>query len=123
VILSLRSASTVPIPRNIEIVSPWKSVEDSPEIKNQAEHLSARLKEDLPPKHVLQGLKVRAVALRIDRDNVLFEIEGHKMLLAVVHMTWRHEKDSRWPVTKFYQTWEQWVRDDMLPAHDEYALS
>ena len=113
----------MPIPRNIEIVSPWKRIEDSPEIKNQTEHLSARLKEDLPQKHVLQGLKVRAVALRVDRDNVLFEIEGHKMPLAVVHMTWRNETDPGWPVTKFYQTWEQWVREDMLPAHNEYALS
>lgn len=111
----------MPIPDNIEIVTPWKRIEDLPEIKNQAEHLSARLKEDLPSKHVLQGLKMKAVARRVDRDDVLFEIEGREMSLAVVHMTWRKETDSNWPDTQFFENWEQWVRHAMLPDHDEYA--
>lgn len=41
------------------------------------------------PYCVLYGLTARAVAARIDRDDVLFEIEGADMALAVVHLTWR----------------------------------
>ena len=93
------------IPDNVKITIPWKSIADSPEIKNRAEHISARLEKELPSKHVLQGLKFRPVALRIDRDDVLVEIEG-AMPLAVVHITWKKETDPRWPDTKLFQSWE-----------------
>jgi hypothetical protein len=66
----------VAIPDGIEILTPWRVIEDSPEIKNRAEFLSARLASEVPLKHVPHGLKVRAVATRIDRDDVLFEVEG-----------------------------------------------
>ena len=95
----------------------------SPEVPNNANRLSARLESELPEEHVLHGLNVRAVATRIDRDDVLFEIEGGQMLLAMVHMTWRKERDPRWPQTKLFQSWEEWVRNQMLPAHEEYGPS
>ena len=99
---------------------PWQIIEDS---KNRAEYLSHQLESDVPPKHILYGLKARAVAFRIDMDDVLFEISDGQMPLAVVHMTWRKETDPRWPTTKLFESWEQWVRDEMLPAHEEYDLS
>jgi hypothetical protein len=121
---ALRERShSVSIPDDIEMLIPWRIIEDSPEIQNRAEHLSARLASDVPPKHVLCGLQARAVATRIDRDDVLFEVEGGEMPLAVVHMTWRKETDPRWPNTKLFQSWEQWVLDEMLPAHEDYGPS
>ena len=113
----------MPIPKGVEILTPWQVIRDTPEIKNRAEQLSGRLQSDLPPNHVLSGLAARAVATRMDCDDVLFEIDGAEMALAVVHMTWRKEADPRWPSTRLFQSWEQWVRDEMLPAHEEYGAS
>jgi hypothetical protein len=111
----------VSIPDGIEILTPWRVLEDSPENKNRAELLSARLASEVSLEHVLHGLKARAVATRIDRDDVLFEVEGGEMPLAVVHMTWRKETDPRWPRTKMFESWEQWVHDEMLPTHEDYS--
>jgi hypothetical protein len=73
------------------------------------------------PKHVLYGLTARAVTARIDRDDVLFEIEGADKAFAIVHLTWRKESDPRRPTTRFFASWEQWVRDEMLSTHQEYS--
>jgi hypothetical protein len=109
------------IPPDIEILIPWEVIGNSPE--NRAELLSARLENEVPPKHVLYGLKVNAVATRIDRDDVLFEVAGGEMPLAVVHMTWRKETDSHWPSTKLFRSWEHWILDDMQLAHEDYVCS
>ena len=110
---------TVSVPENVEILVPWRIITDMSE--KSAEVLTAELSSELVPKHVLYGLTARAVAARIDRDDVLFEIEGTDMALAVVHLTWRKESDPRWPTTRFFASWEQWVRDGMLPDHQEYS--
>ena len=111
------------IPDDIEFLTPWRIIEDSPEMQDRVGRLSARLQSEVPEKHVLHGLKVRAVATRVDQDDVLFEIEGGDMPLAVVHMTWREETDPQWPSTKLFQSWDDWVRDEMLTAHLEYGPS
>jgi hypothetical protein len=112
----------VSIPDNFEMLTPWEIFTTSPEDQNRVDQLSSRLMFELPRKHVLCGLKPRAVAARIDRDDVLFEVDGGAMPLAVVHMTWRKETDPRSPVTKLFQSWDHWVREEMLPAHEEYML-
>jgi hypothetical protein len=109
------------IPRDVEMLMPWRILHDTSEIKNRAEQLSARLQSDLPPNHVLNGLGARAIATRVDCDDVLFETESAEMPLAVVHMTWRKETDTSWPRTKLFRNWQEWVRDEMVPAHDDYA--
>ena len=111
------------IPDGIEFLAPWRIIEDSHGIEDRAGQLSERLQSKVPEKHVLHGLKVRAIATRIDRDDVLFEIEGGEMHLAVVHMTWRKESDPRWPDTKLFHSWDDWVHNEMLPAHEEYGSS
>jgi hypothetical protein len=110
---------TVYAPENVEILIPWRVITDTSE--KSAEVLAAELSSELVPKHVLYGLTASAMAARIDRDDVLFEIEGADMALAVVHLTWRKESDLRWPATRFFASWEQWVRDEMLPAHQQYS--
>jgi hypothetical protein len=88
----LRS-QTVSVPENAEILIPWRIVTDS--LEKRAELFSAELSSELFSKHALYGLIARAVAARIDRDDVLFEIEGGDMPLAVVHLTWRKESAPR----------------------------
>ena len=116
---NVAGSQTVSVPENLEILIPWRIITDTSEKK--AEPLTAELSSELSLKHVLYGLRARAVAARIDRDDVLFEIEGADMVLAVVHLTWRKESDPRWPTTRFFASWEQWVRNEMLPAHQEYS--
>jgi hypothetical protein len=108
------------IPGEIKILDPWRVIEASRD--GRARLLSDRLADELPEGHVLYGLKATALATRCDRDDVLFEVEGGTARLAVVHMTWRREIDPRWPTTKLFDSWDQWVREDMMPAHDEYLL-
>ena len=70
--------SPMTIPININVVVPWKALA-GPE---QSRLLTDQLETTLPNKHALSGLKVRAVAARIDRDDVLFEVVGAEMPLA-----------------------------------------
>jgi len=110
---------TVSVPENVDMLIPWRIITGT--LEKSTEVLTAELSSELIPKHVLYGLRARAVAVRIDRDDVLFEIESVDMALAVVHLTWRKESNPRWPTTRFFASWEQWVRDEMLPAHQEYS--
>ena len=109
----------VAIPKDIAISAPWRVIE-LPEMEERANLLAAELRKECPPGHILHGLPTRAVATRIDRDDVLFEIEGISQL-AVVHLTWREEKDPRWPSTTLFGNWEQWVNQEMIPAHQDYS--
>ena len=108
------------IPDGIEVLKPWRVIDDSSESPNGANRLAARLESEIPEKHVLHGLRLRAVATRIDRDAVLFEIDGGHMPLAVVHMTWCKETNPDWPRTKLFPGWENWVLNEMLPAHEGF---
>ena len=90
-------------------------------MKGRAELLSAELERELPPGHALHGASAKAVAARVDRDDVLFEIENCEMPLAVVHMTWQRETDVRWPSVKVFHSWEQWLQEEMIPAHEDHV--
>ena len=79
------------IPENIELLIPWPAIELAPGGRSQS--LSVELQRQMCPGHVLQGLKTKAVALRNDHGDVLFEVEGGAMPLAVVHLTWQTESD------------------------------
>jgi hypothetical protein len=107
----------VAVPDALEVLHPWQIISDS----SDAERFSAELFAELSPKHALYGLKTTAVAHRIDRDEVLFKIDGGNAPLAVVHLTWRRESDPRWPTTTLFASWEEWVRDEMIPANEEYS--
>ena len=109
----------MPIPEGLRLLKPWKAVHDTPQVQGHAERLSNELQRELPSRHVLFGIKATAIAHRIDQDDVLFELEG-QIPLAVVHLTWSKESDPAWPSTTLFQSWEQWVQEEMLPAHEDY---
>ncbi len=109
------------IPAGIKLLLPWSEITSS-EIENRALRLSVELARQISPEHMLYGLKARVIAARIDRDDVLFALEGADMPLAVVHLTWRKETDPSWPITTLFESWEQWVRDEMIPSHHAYTL-
>jgi len=73
------------IPDASEILLPWQIISDSAD----AVRLSTELSSEVPPNHALYGLKATAVANRIDRDDVLFNVDGGSASFAVVHLSWR----------------------------------
>ena len=108
------------IPNNVEILAPWRIIGSGPD-QAPGFHV-AELEKEVCRGHVLYGVKATAVALRVDRDDVLFELSGAEKPLAVVHLTWKKEISLLWPLTDFFESWEQWVRDEMVPAHEEQML-
>ena len=106
------------VPGNIRIEEPWAALADGPEDQALVAKIAERLKKDLPKGHVLNGLELKAVARRLDQDDVLFEVLGGDQPLAVVHMTWKRETDPEWPWTKLYQSWDEWVEKVMRPDHE-----
>jgi hypothetical protein len=105
------------LPDAFEILLPWRIISDSAD----AQRFTAELSSELSTKHILFGLKVAAVAHLIDRDDVLFEIAGGSAPLAVIHPTWNRESDPHWPTVRLFASWDEWVQDEMLPAHEEYG--
>ena len=101
----------------LEMLLPWRIISNSAD----AQRLTAELSSELSTKHILFGLKLSAVADRIDRDEVLCEVAGGSAPLAVVHLTWQRESDPRWPTTRLFASWDEWVQGEMLPANDEYG--
>ena len=104
------------IPTGFDILPPWAVLPD-----DRAAALTARLHRELPRGHGLYGMRLRAVASRMDQDEVLFELEGSPMRLAVVHMTWRVETDPHWPSTTLFRDWQEWAAQDMYPNHHDFT--
>jgi hypothetical protein len=84
----------------------------------QSDRLSNELNRELSNGHVLYGRGVRAVMMRIDRDDVSFELDDGA--LAVVHLTWAPERDPRWPATRLYGSFEEFAGKVLLPDHLDY---
>jgi hypothetical protein len=82
----------------------WVSVEDS----GQRSGLERELVAEIPSGHVLAGKKARAIARRVDQDDVLFEVEGGGC--AVVHLTWagRQDQPRDWPRTTVFESLGDW---------------
>jgi hypothetical protein len=55
----------------------------------------------------LYGLKTTAVANRIDRYKVLFNVDGGNAPFALVHLSWRKESDPRWPSIRLFASWDE----------------
>lgn len=77
-----------------ELLAPWESID--PENSDRFEDEYAA---EIGKGHPLYGVPVKALARRVDRDDVLFRLLRHLCSYAVVHLTWsgREESDSRWP--------------------------
>jgi hypothetical protein len=54
-----------------------------------------------------------AVGRREDKDDVLFFLFHHQPPLAVVHLTWQHEDNAKWPRTSFYESVQDFIERRM----------
>ena len=74
----------------------------------EAEALEHELRRELAPGHVLKDLRCLAVARDVSCDEVAFALDDGR--LCVVNLTWKVERDPRWPHVTFV---------DAIPETDE----
>ncbi len=96
-------------PRESDYVDPWACLSDDQE----RDRLDAELHREVGPGHVLFQSKVRALARRTDRDDVLFEVDDGPTV-AVVHLTYAVESKPDWPATRLYASIQEFERTVML---------
>jgi hypothetical protein len=103
------------IPPELEWLEPWERLEGS------GENFVRVLQNEIPPDHILHDVPVKAVAHRIDCDDVLFVTADPSKPLAWVHLTYRQsrETDPRWPSTAIFQSWQDWVEGCLIPDHED----
>ncbi len=82
--------------------------------RNAAETFITQLKQELPPRHCLYGLKVKFLA-RIDgQDDVLFLIDDGSGRVAEVHLTWsKRQERLPWPIGKIYDNFQTWKAEKL----------
>ena len=90
---------------SLSLALPWERTTES--LENQ-------LYRELTPEHPLFGIAARAIARRIDNDDVLFALSSPSsaiLPLAVVHLGWTLEAtpSALFPTTEFFASLEEWV--------------
>jgi hypothetical protein len=109
VALTLRPAKQGRGIEDVVLLEPWHGV-------NSPEHLEEELARELAPGHRLHGRRLRAVARRSDREDVLFVGDT---LVAVVQLTWADATGPLLPLADIYPSVDLWVTQRMNLDHDE----
>ncbi len=93
-------------PSNFDWPESWQPITD----EVVASSFLAELLKEVGPGHRLFQRIVKAVARRLDCDDVLFQTLDSAWPLAAVHLTWSGstEPDPAWPATTFFAGWEDW---------------
>jgi hypothetical protein len=100
-------------------LEPWSPLVDS----RHAAKLERELTKEVARGHVLFGRVARALAVRGDQDEVLFEV-ANPVQFAVVHLSWVAGSDrSPWPRTTLFQTIAEFVDTRMTPDHEEFGVA
>jgi hypothetical protein len=87
--------------------------------------LHDELGREVSSAHPLFGVRARAIARRMDTDDVLFALVGAAYPFVVVHLTWagKPEETPAFPRTVFYRSREEWIERRMTPDHREWENS
>ena len=80
------------------------------------------LKIELSEVHVLYGLSLNALARRIDRDDVLFQLNEGTRNLVSVHLTYsgKKEENPQYPQIEEFASLDEWTTYAMMKDHEEY---
>ena len=80
------------------------------------------MKREVKPGHPLYQVDVKAVAKRLDCDDVLYSLFKHSSAFAVVHLTYAiSEVSPKWPHTRLFNSLEDWIESCMTPDHEDYG--
>jgi hypothetical protein len=97
--------------KNFPWIAPWQPISEQGQ-----EAYENELQLEVSPGHPLHGVRARAIGRTSNTDDVLFALEDHLALFAVVHLTYvgRPEHSPKWPTVVLYQDLDQWVMEGML---------
>ena len=100
-----------------ELLTPWEPTD--PESSDRFEDEYAA---EIGKGHPLNGVPVKAIARRMDQDDILFRLLRHLCEYAVVHLTWsgREEVDPRWPAFEIYADAPDLMERCIRPTHEEF---
>ena len=96
-----------------QLLQPWQ-------LTDNAAFYETELKKEVSFFHPLNWKRVRAVAIRTDRDDVLFEVLNGRSKYAVVHLTWKKEHSRKFPPTHFYTDWRDFFEKRLIEDHNEW---
>ena len=101
----------------LNLLKPWIVPSDN-------DALVSEFLREVRPDGILYQIKIVALAMRCDCDDVLFSIDDGTGRVAVVHLTWSGKQDSNkgWPETIIFESYQSWIEMCMIPDHDEYNL-
>jgi len=102
----------------IKFKPPWVGV--TPKERQQ---LEVELAQEVCLLHPLASLDREVVARRTDTDDILVAINPHLCECAQVHLTWsgKTEMNPEVPSMELQATFQDWVRERMLPDHKAYT--
>ena len=103
------------VPSGFQFRIPW--------LADAANTSHEELARECSAEHCLFGVTARAVALRQDCDDVLFELFGARAPgeFAVVHLAFAgRERTGQFPSTRVFPTFQDWVAQCMQPEADEW---
>lgn len=94
---------------------PWREL-----ISSEAEAFLREMRTELSPRHPLHGVNLKAIAASGQADDMLFQLDDGRV--CQVHLTWRRSAEQPpWPRHRMFATLEEWVREVMVPDHEDYA--
>ena len=102
----------------LQLLKPWMPIDPAESERYEDEYAA-----EIGKAHPLYGVPAKAVAYRVDCDDVLFELLRHLCDYAVVHLTWsgREESDPRWPSCEIYADSEDLMEKCVRPDHEDYT--
>jgi hypothetical protein len=102
---------------DIQWLEPWHAIGAS---KDASE---VELSREVAKGHPLCGINVTAIGLGLDGDDVLFQLNDGSGRVAVVHLTWRgqREEDPGWPHTVLYPSIQDWIERGMKADNAEFV--
>ena len=96
-------------------LSPWQLIDDA-----RAATLERELQRELSSPHVLHARPLRAIAARVDQDDVLYLVASPDAL-AVVHLSYRKETRPEFPACILFESVDEFVEGCMKPDHLEHT--
>jgi hypothetical protein len=97
----------------IEFLKPWE-----PFSSKQAQAFLRELEIELASGHGLHGVRLTALAHTGAADDALFQLKDGGVVQ--VHLTWSGRAERLpWPWYRVFPSLADWIREVMIPAHDE----
>jgi len=96
------------------VEEPWEAI-----TLEQKLFFENQLRKELPFGHILSNILCSALCTNLASDDVLFETNDGRF--ALVHLTYGHNINTAWPLTTFFDSFEEF-RIKMAESTDDYDI-